>query len=152
MPIDRLLNVGNRLVAPALANNIYALLGVFGRFEDISGGDYAMDRRPYMEAGGRGVIRLRGRGTVSDIVLRRVFRAELDFPVIGWAKDWIEGNPSRYPITVIRLIKRYLAPYLEPIEPLDLYPDCKCIGLSYPEGKSGDNTPAYLTLTLTRDT
>lgn len=123
-------------------SDIFAVMGEFGTFDTITGGELTQNTTEYTPGGLRTALKLPGTYTYSDITLTRVWDPLRDGSLVDWAKrNMRDGIPEPRQVTkmtktqqgIIQDFKTYL-----------VIPKA----LKTPDGKNGDNTMAEISITL----
>jgi hypothetical protein len=121
---------------------IVATLAEFEDFDSFSGGEFDIAQTDYTPAGRKAPIKLPGTHSFTDVTLSRAFDPTRDRKLIDWFNRYQAGQETHRSCVV----KFYSAQGV--IIDSMTYPICKPQKITTPNGKSGDNTPAEISITL----
>jgi hypothetical protein len=125
-----------------LRSGIVATLGEFGDFEENTGGEKDAAVTDYYPAGANSPQKLFGPVTVTDITLTRAYDPTRDEPLVDWVERYLAGKDRPRAITVVARNAQGV------VEKSRNYATCKPKGIKPPDGKSGDGSPAMISVTL----
>lgn len=127
---------------PVQQSGVVGVLGEFGEFESITGGIPTTEYSTHFEAGAREPDQLPGTTTYTDIVLVRAYRSDRDAALVAWHDKFRQG------LEVPRTVTKQIRNYAGLVTRTETYVQCKPVSVETPEGKSGDNSVANVTVTL----
>lgn len=130
---------------PILAKQQFGILGKFGRFETISGGKVSAEFQKYFPAGAQFADTIQGVTDLADITITRAFDPLQDAPVLAYCLAALSKVPGTPPINLTRVFTDGSGATIGSLT----YESCKVTGFDYPDGKAGDSTLSFLTITLT---